>query len=159
MRLPAPISMFFLFVMLFTGGCRTVNLDSSGQTQAAYNYGEFVMVMHQTTGPLASATEQAFKDLDLFMVGKDVGDYSAVLQARTRKDKRVTVEIEEVNSRETMLRIKVGLRGDLKLSRALYERIERGGGGGSGGAAGGLQSNHNGYSSGWGQPLSGELPR
>ncbi|MFH1498485.1 MAG: DUF3568 family protein [Verrucomicrobiota bacterium] len=147
--------MLFLFVMLFTGGCRTVNLDPSGQTQAAYNYGEFVMVMHQTTAPLATATEQAFKDLDLFMVGKDVRDYSAELKARTRDDKRVTVEIEEVNSRETLLRIKVGLRGDLKLSRALYERIERA----AGGNMGGLQSNHSGYSSGWNQPLSGELPR
>lgn len=126
MRHASPITMFLVFLFFLTGGCRTVNLDNTGQTQAAYNYGEFVMVMHQTAPQLATATEQALKDLDLFMVDKDVQDYSAEFKARTRKDKRVTIKIEEVNSRETMLHIKVGLRGDLKLSRALYERIEQG---------------------------------
>lgn len=121
--------------MLFTGGCRTVNLDQTGENQAAFNYGRFEMVMHSTTKPLADSAERAFKDLDLFMVGKDVGDYSAKLTARTRQDKLVTVEIKEVNSRETMLFIKVGMRGDLKLSRAIYDRIEKGGGRSSGGAS------------------------
>lgn len=132
-----------LFLMLFTGGCRTVNLDATGQNQAAFNYGKFEMVMHRTTKPLADSAEKAFKDLDLFMVSKDVQDYSAELKARTRQDKMVHVEIKEINSRETMLSIKVGMRGDLKLSRALYDRIEKGSGNANGSA----------YDSGAGVPL------
>ncbi len=152
MRLATPITMFILLLLLFTGGCRTVNLDNTGQTQAAYNYGDFVMVMHQTAPQLATATEQALKDMDLFMVAKDVQDYSAEFKARTRKDKRVTIKIEEVNSRETMLHIKVGLRGDLKLSKALYDRIEKAAGN-SHGLAAPAAYDQNAYLGGWGQPV------
>lgn len=115
-----------LVLALVAGGCRTVPLDGSGQTRAAYNYGEFTMVMHRTAPVLAAAAERALADLDLFMVGNEVQNYAAELKARTRDDRRVTVKIEEINSRETLLHIKVGLRGDLALSRAIYERIEQG---------------------------------
>lgn len=150
--LPFPV-LFAFSLTLFMGGCRTVALDNAGQAQAAYNNGRFIMVMHNTAAQLAPATEQALKSLDLFMVSKDVQNYSAEFKARTRKDKKVSIKIEEVNSRETMLYIKVGLRGDLPLSRALYEQIEQG----AQRTGGEVQSHATTSHSSWGQPLSGEL--
>ncbi len=123
--IPSHLLVFLAFVALAVTGCRTVKLDSAGELRAAYNYGEFSMLLNNTAPATAKAAEAAFRDLDLFLVRKKINTYDAELAARTRADVLVKVSIREVNSRQTQLDIRVGTTGDLKLSRALYERIER----------------------------------
>ncbi|RRJ95536.1 DUF3568 family protein [Opitutaceae bacterium TAV4] len=110
-------------------GCSTVDVGGSrgggGEMQAVYQYGEFSMLLNSTAPAAARAAEAAIKDLDLYEVSKTLNTYDATLAARTRKDEKVSIKIAEVNSRQTMLRIRVGTTGDLAVSRQIYDSIER----------------------------------
>jgi ABC-type oligopeptide transport system substrate-binding subunit len=107
-------------------GCRSVKLDPSGDMVAVYQFGEFKMLLN-TTAPLAAASAQkAVQSEDLYQTLFKQNTYDARIEARTRSDQKVIVLIQEVNSRQTMLRIRWGDGGDLAKSRKLYEAIELG---------------------------------
>lgn len=93
--------------------------------RAVYQYGEFGMLLNGTAPAAAAAAEAAIKELDLYAVSKKLDTYDAELAARTRKDQKVTIAINEVNSRQTMIRIRVGTTGDLAISRQIYDAVER----------------------------------
>ena len=107
-------------------GCSTVNLDATGETAAVYQLNEFRMVVNSTAPATYAATQKAFRELDLFetKAGK-LETYAGELIARTRKDEKVYVSIAEMNSRQTMLKIRWGTGGDKKNSVDLYKLIER----------------------------------
>ncbi len=106
-------------------GCSTVNLDSTGDTQAVYNLGRFEMLMNATAQVLYGATQKALKDLDLFQTKAKLNTYDAEISARARNDQQITISIAEINSRQTMLRIRWGTAGSKVNSRALYDAIEK----------------------------------
>jgi hypothetical protein len=107
-------------------GCSTVNLDSSGETSAVYQLNEFRMVVNSTAPATFAATQKAFRDMDLFETkGSKLETYAGELLARTRKDEKIYVSIAEMNSRQTMLKIRWGATGDKKNSTDLYKLIER----------------------------------
>ena len=106
-------------------GCSTVNLDSTGDTQAVYNLGRFEMLMNATAPVLYGATQKALKDLDLFQTKAKLNTYDAEISARARNDQQITISIAEINSRQTMLRIRWGTAGSKVNSRALYDAIEK----------------------------------
>ena len=112
-------------VFAFTG-CSTVNLDATGETSAVYQLNEFRMVVNSTAPATFAATQKAFRELDLFETkGSKLETYEGELIARTRKDEKVYVSIAEMNSRQTMLKIRWGTGGDKKNSVDLYKLIER----------------------------------
>ena len=106
-------------------GCSTVSLDSTGDTAAVYQLNEFSMLLNTTAPRAYAATQKAFKDMDLFETKSNLDTFEAELNARSRKDENVHVAITEVNSRQTMLKIRWSTTGDKKNSKALYELIER----------------------------------
>ena len=107
-------------------GCSTVNLDATGETAAVYQLNEFRMVVNSTAPATYAATQKAFRELDLFETkGGKLETYAGELIARTRKDEKVYVSIAEMNSRQTMLKIRWGTGGDKKNSVELYKLIER----------------------------------
>ncbi len=110
---------------LMTSGCSSVALDKQGDMEATYVAGEFRMLVNGTAPATAAATSAAFKQLGLFQIKSTQETYSATLRARTPKDEKVTVGIAEVNSRQTMVRIRVDIVGDKNFSRKLYEQIDR----------------------------------
>lgn len=112
-------------LVLLASGCSTVTLDKQGEMEATYVAGEFRMLVNGTAPATASATSAAFKQLGLFQIKSTQETYSATLRARTPKDEKVTVNIAEVNSRQTMVRIRVDIVGDKNFSRKLYEQIDR----------------------------------
>lgn len=112
-------------LVLLASGCSTVTLDKQGEMEATYVAGEFRMLVNGTAPATASATSAAFKQLGLFQIKSTQETYSATLRARTPKDEKVTVNIAEVNSRQTMVRIRVDMIGDKNFSRKLYEQIDR----------------------------------
>ena len=112
--------------MLALTGCSTVNLDSSGETAAVYQLNEFRMMVNSTAPATFAATQKAFRDLGLFEIkGSKLETYAGELFARTTKDEKVYVSIAEMNSRQTMLKIRWGTTGDRKNSTELYKLIER----------------------------------
>lgn len=105
-------------------GCSTVPLDKNGDMQATFVAGEFRMLVNANAARAAAATSEAFKQLGLFEVNKEIRTFDAELAARTPKDEKVRVSIKEINSRQTELGIRVDVVGDKDFSRKLYERIE-----------------------------------
>jgi hypothetical protein len=112
------------FAALFAPGCSTVALDKEGDMQATYVAGEFRMVVNADATRTANAASQAFKQLGLFEVRRELKPFSAELAARTTADEKVRVSIKEINSKQTELGIRVDVAGDKNLSRKVYDRIE-----------------------------------
>ncbi len=105
-------------------GCSSVKLDQSGDMVAVYQFGEFRMLLN-TTAPLATAAAQkVLPQFDLFQTSHTVTTYTSVLTARNRSDQKIIIDISEVNSRQTLLKIRWGAGGDLVKARRLYEAIE-----------------------------------
>ncbi len=106
-------------------GCSTVQLDDRGNMQATYVAGEFRMLVNANAPATAKATSEAFKQLGMFEIQHDLRTYDAELAARTQDDAKVKVRIQEVNSKQTEVGIRVDVVGDKDFSRQLYERIEQ----------------------------------
>ena len=116
-------SLLLIALALF-GGCRTVPFDPSGQSFAVFQFGEFKMLVN-TTAPVATqAAEKAVHQVDLFKTYSVSNKFDGQVLARARNDQKVRINIEEANSRQTLIRIRWGEGGDLSNSRKLFEAIE-----------------------------------
>jgi hypothetical protein len=124
-RPPLLASLFIAALALGVSGCSTVKLDESGETAAVYQLNEFRMLVNSTAPVAFAATQKAFRDYDLFETKSKLNTFDGELYARSRQDDKVYVNIAEVNSRQTLLRIRWSTTGDKKNSKALYELIER----------------------------------
>jgi Protein of unknown function (DUF3568) len=119
-----------LFALLTSGfvlglsGCSTVKLDSTGDTAAVYQLNEFRMVLNTTAPAAFAATRKAFRELDLFETKSKLQTYEGELYGRTRQDEKLYVSVAEINSRQSILKIRWGTTGDRKNSTALYKAIE-----------------------------------
>jgi Protein of unknown function (DUF3568) len=113
-------------LLVAVAGCSTVNLDSTGDTQAVYQLNEFKMVVNSTAPVTYAATQKAFRSMDIFeTTGSKLDTFAGELIGRTRKDEKVFVSIAEINSRQTVLKIRWSSTGDKKNSTDLYKLIER----------------------------------
>jgi hypothetical protein len=112
-------------LMFAASGCSTVKLDATGDTAAVYQLNEFRMVMNSTAPATFAATQKALREMDLFETKSKLNTFDGELYARSRKDDKIHVSIAEMNSRQTMLKIRWGTTGDQKNSTALYKLIER----------------------------------
>jgi hypothetical protein len=121
-RLPALLA---AACALLAGGCSTVPLDKQGEMQATYVAGQFRMLLNADAPRAAAATTEAFKQMGLLEVKREVRTFDADLAARTPKDEKIRVSIKEINSKQTELRIRVDVVGDKNFSRKLYEQIEK----------------------------------
>ena len=109
---------------VFFAGCSTVPLSKDGEMQATFVAGEFRMLVNADAPRTAAATSEAFRQMNLFEVKRELRTFDAELAARSPKDEKIRVVIKEINSRQTELRIRVDVVGDRNFSRKLYERIE-----------------------------------
>jgi hypothetical protein len=118
------LSSLLLIALAFIGGCRTVPYDTAGQNFAVFQFGEFRGLVN-TTAPVAyQAAQKAVPQVDLFKTYEVQNKFEAQILARARNDQKVRINIEEANSRQTLIRIRWGEGGDLGKSRRLYEAIE-----------------------------------
>lgn len=119
------ISLLSAALLAALSGCSTVKLDSTGDTAAVYQINEFRMLLNSNAPAAFAATQQALRDYDLFETKSKLNTYDGELYARSRKDDKIFVGIAEVNSKQTLLRIRWSTTGDKKNSKALYDLIER----------------------------------
>jgi len=118
------LSSLLLIALAIFGGCRTLPYDGSGQNFAVFQFGEFKMLVN-TTAPIATeAVEKAVQQLDLFKTYEVKNKYETQILARARNDQRITINIEETNSRQTTIRIRWGEGGDLAKSRKLFDAAD-----------------------------------
>jgi ABC-type uncharacterized transport system auxiliary subunit len=105
-------------------GCSSVQLDSSGEMVAVYQFGEFKMLLNTTAPRAALATQRALQQMDLYQTSANTTRFEALFTARARNDQKVVVSIAEANSVQTLVRIRWGEGGSKVLSRRLFELIE-----------------------------------
>ncbi len=105
-------------------GCRSVVLDPTGETVAAYKFGEFQMVFNSTAPKVAEAAIAAIAEAGLMLTKSEINKFDAALIARATGDQKVKIKIEEVNRQQTIIRIRYGEGGNLNKSRRLYELID-----------------------------------
>jgi hypothetical protein len=113
-----------LLALLVLAGCSDVPLSPNGDMLAVYQFGEFKMLFNTTAPVVAKAVQKVAQDLDLYQTHFKQAKFEAELTARARNDQEVTVRIEEVNSRQTMISIRWGKAGDKAKSQKFYELVE-----------------------------------
>lgn len=123
--LPSLSAILLLAATVTFTGCSTVNLDDSGDTQAVYQFGGFEMLLNSTAPIAFNAAQKALKELDLYQTKGELFTFEAQLAARSRDDKKVYITITEINSKQTLLKIRWGTAGSKANSRALYDAIEK----------------------------------
>ena len=113
--------------LAFAAGCKHVPLDGYGKNIGAFNYGEFSGLLNTTAPVVAKATHDAVKQLGLVEIAVTTSPqkFDSTIIARDENDLEVTIRIEEVNSRQTALRIRWGRGGDLQRSLQLYDLVDR----------------------------------
>jgi len=113
-----------LIALAVLGGCSTVPYDQSGQTFAVFRLGEFQMLLN-TTAPVAyQAAQKAVQQAGLFKTHEVCNKFEAQIFARAANDQKIRINIEEANSRQTLVRIRWGEGGDRANSRKLFDSIE-----------------------------------
>lgn len=106
------------------GGCTSIAYDKTGETVAVFQFGEFKMLLNTTARRTAKATELALQQLDLYKTQQVVNRFDARIVARARDDRKVLIIIQEVNSAQTLVRIRWGEAGELAPSQQLFDTIE-----------------------------------
>ena len=113
--------------LTFAAGCQNIILDNTGKNIGAFNYGEFSGLFNTTAPIVSAATHNATKQLGLVEVAVTTSPqkFDSTIIARDENDLEVTIRIEEVNSKQTALRIRWGKGGDLERSRQLYDIVDK----------------------------------
>jgi hypothetical protein len=124
MTLRLRTSTVLLFAALGLFGCTSVKYDNTGETVAVYQFGEFKMLLNTHAGKAVEATKTALQQMDLYQTSTTVNRFEARFTARARNDQKVLVIIQEVNSVQTLVRIRWGEGGNLTLSRRLFDTID-----------------------------------
>ena len=112
--------------LAFAAGCQHVVLDGTGKNIGAFNYGEFSGLLNTTAPVVAKATHTAVKQLGLVEVAvtSSPQGFDSTIIARDENGLEVTIRVEEVNSRQTALRVRWGRGGDLQRSLQLYNLVD-----------------------------------
>jgi hypothetical protein len=82
------------------------------------------MLVNTTAPVAAAAVEKAVAQLDLFKTYAVVNKYEAQVLARARNDQKIRINVEEANSRQTLIRIRWGEGGDITKSKKLFDAID-----------------------------------
>jgi hypothetical protein len=106
-------------------GCQSVPLDPTRDMVAVYSFGEFRMLLNTNAPTATPAIQKALLAYDLYITKTATSAYQVEFTARARNDQKVTVLVEEINSRQSMLHIRWGAGGNKPNSLHLYELIEK----------------------------------
>ena len=108
----------------FAAGCKHVPLDNTGKNIGTFNFGEFTGLLNTTAPVVAAATRDAIKQVGLVEVAVTERKFDNLIICHDENGLEVRILVEEVNSRQTALRIRWGKGGDLERSRQLYSLVD-----------------------------------
>jgi len=111
--------------LALASGCQHIPLDTAGKNIGAFNYGEFSGLFNTTAPVVAKTTHNAIKQLGLVEVAVTNQKFDNTIVCHDENDLEVKIRVEEVNSRQTKLRIRWGKGGDLERSRQLYGLVDQ----------------------------------
>jgi hypothetical protein len=108
----------------FAAGCKNIPLDNSGKNIGTFKYGEFTGLLNTTAPVIAPIARDALKQLGLVEVAVTERKFENLIICHDEGGLEVKILIEEVNSRQTALRVRWGKGGDLERSRQLYSLVD-----------------------------------
>jgi hypothetical protein len=97
---------------------------AAGAGAVAYKRGELISTEAASIDKTWTATEKAFKELQLLPEAKEKDALAARMEATGAGDKRIVVKLRNQGEKLTEVRIRVGLIGDEGLSRKILEKIK-----------------------------------
>jgi hypothetical protein len=89
----------------------------------AYMKGDLEAVESASFGKVYAATKAMLEELELSVTKDSKDAISAVIIARDAEDKKVTIKLSGTPERTTTISIRVGLFGDERKSRLIYQKI------------------------------------
>jgi len=110
--------------LALAAGCKHIVLDNTGKNIGTFNYGEFSGLLNTTAPVVAPAARDAIKRLGLVEVAVTERKFENLIVCHDERGLEVRILVEEVNSRQTALRIRWGKGGDLERSRQLYSLVD-----------------------------------
>jgi len=122
---PSLLSSLLVLTLLAVAGCESVPLDPNREMVAVYSFGKFRMLLNTNAPTATPAIQKALQTFDLYITKTSTSAYQVEFTARARNDQKITVSVEEVNSRQSMLQIHWGAGGNKPHSIALYQAIEK----------------------------------
>ncbi len=114
----------FLLALGFFAGCRTIPYDTAGQNYAVFQFGEFKGLVNTNAPVAAQAVQKAVQQLGLFQTYVVLNKFDGRIEARSRNDQKVRINIEESNRAQTLISIHWGQGGDFPNSRKLFDAID-----------------------------------
>ena len=118
-------SVLTLNVLLFTGCIAALVAGAAvGAGAVAYKGGELIATESASMDKTWSATEKAFKELQLLGEAKEKDALAARMEATGAGSKRIVVKLRNQGDKLTEVRIRVGIFGDEGYSRKILEKIK-----------------------------------
>jgi len=116
-------SLLALALAGFFSGCRTIEYSTKGDNYAVFQFGDFKGLVNTTAPKATEAVQKAVQQSDLFQTYVVVNKYEGQVLARDRADNKIRINIEENNSRQTLINIRWGQGGDYGNSRKFFDKV------------------------------------
>jgi len=111
--------------LLFTGCLAALVVGAAaGAGAVAYKGSELIATEATTIDKAWTATEKAFKELQLLPEAKERDALAARMEAQGAGDKRIIVKFANKGEKLTEIRIRIGLFGDEGFSRTILDKIK-----------------------------------
>jgi len=117
----------FLAVLLasavFIQGCVAVAVGVGAAGTVAYIRGDLEAVESENIEAVYEATQNALEELQLKVTKKAKDAMTATIIVRDAEDKKITIKLNATAENTTKLSIRVGMFGDERKSRMIYQKI------------------------------------
>lgn len=112
-------------ITLVASGCAALVVGAAaGAGAVAYKAGELISTESTSIDKTWTATEKAFRELQLLGEAKEKDGLAARIEATGAGDKRIVVKLRNQGDKLTEVRIRVGIFGDEGYSRKILEKIK-----------------------------------
>lgn len=121
----AGVTLFLLLACaaVLVQGCMVAAVGAGAAGTVAYMKGDLEAVESASFGKVYAATKAMLEELELSVTKDSKDAISAVIIARDAEDKKVTIKLSGTPERTTTISIRVGLFGDERKSRLIYQKI------------------------------------
>ncbi len=119
------IAALTLSALLLTSGCLLLAAGAGAGAGVIYAQGDLEAHLSASPSQIASATERAFKELNIKKTAFTSSDLEAEILGKTATDKRVVVKTKAQADNISSVSIRVGTVGDQALSQTILDKIKK----------------------------------
>ena len=109
--------------VVFMQGCVAVAVGVGAAGTVAYIRGDLEAVESENIEAVYEATQNALEELQLKVTKKAKDAMTATIIVRDAEDKKITIKLNATAENTTKLSIRVGMFGDERKSRMIYQKI------------------------------------